>query len=236
MTIPESPTPTPSPTLTPTPKKSNSTVWIIVAIVAVILICCILLAVVAGAFFVFNRRTGSPSNIPMPFLPTPLQVQPAPTQQGQPAPTQPAPTGSLVVQSFDPTSSNYPALPDLIPSWSELSAPGSQNWTVSVPANQPVLILLGWCTQTSQILQQNDQHIKWTLTVDGQSVDVQKLFAFNQQLPDRVCSSYSGLIRQWPGSSHKIVTTMTVDQQINDGWNNYVAGDYTDVYTVTVTP
>lgn len=212
----------------PNPKKRNTTIWIIVAIVVVILICCILLALAVGAVFVITKRSGTVNDAPLPFLSTPQQVQPGATQ--------PATTGTLVVEPFDPTSSNYPALPDLAPNWNGLSQPGSQNWSVSVPANQPVLIMVGWCTSTSQILQQNNQQIKWTLTVDGQSVDVQKLFVLNQQLPDRVCSSNVGLIRQWPGTSHKIVTTMTVDQKINDGFNDYAAGDYTDVYTVTVNP
>ncbi len=229
MTIPESPTPTSTPAPAPAPKKTNTTLWIIIAIVAVILICCILLAAAVGAFYIYNRKSGAANNIPVPFLSTPQQIQPGPTQ---PAPL----TGKLAVTPFDPSTGNYPALPDLIPNWTELSQPGSQNWSVSVPSTQPVLVLLGWCTSTSQILQQNNQHIKWSLTVDGQSVDVQKLFAFNQQLPDRVCASYSGLIQQWPGSSHKVVTTMTVDQKINDGFSDYAAGDYTDVYNVTVTP
>ncbi len=221
MTIPE----------LPTPKKSNTTVWIIVGVAIVVVICCALvIAALVGAFFFIRRSgTGTPFTQPIPFLSTPNPVQPKATAL-------PPANGALLVEPFDPSTSNYPALPDLIPNWQGQTKPGSQNWSVTVPANQPVLIMLGWCTSTSQILQQNDQQIKWSLSVDGQSVDVSKLFSFDQQVQGEVCKSNVGLIRQWPGTTHKITTTMTVAQKINDGFNDYAAGDYTDVYTVTVGP
>jgi hypothetical protein len=213
----------------PQPKKTNPTIWVIVAIL-VILLCCILVAAgLTGAYFLI-RRSGGLNNVTplLPFSSTPNQVGPGtvPTLA----------SGPLVVEPFDPSSGFYPALPDLVPNWSGPTKPSTQNWSLNVPANQPVLIYLGWCTSTSQILQQNDQQITWSLTVDGQAVNVQKLFASNEQQSGQVCNSYVGIIRNWTGTQHKITTTMTVAQKINDGWNDYAAGDYTDVYNVTVTP
>jgi hypothetical protein len=213
----------------PQPKKTNPTIWVIVAIL-VILLCCILVAAgLTGAYFLI-RRSGGLNNVTplLPFSSTPNQVGPGtvPTLS----------SGPLVVEPFDPSSGFYPALPDLVPNWSGPTKPSTQNWSLNVPANQPVLIYLGWCTSTSQILQQNDQQITWSLTVDGQAVNVQKLFASNEQQSGQVCNSYVGIIRNWTGTQHKITTTMTVAQKINDGWNDYAAGDYTDVYNVTVTP
>jgi len=213
--------------VTPTPKKSNTTTWIIVAVVAVLLVCCVLVVLVVGGGFFYLRTRNVPQVAPFLFTPNPVSPN---ATQAVPA------NGPLVVEPFDPTNSSYPALPDLIPNWQGSTQPGSQNWTATVTANQPVVIMLGWCTSTAQILDQNDQQIKWGLTVDGQAVDVSKLFAFNQQIPNEVCKSYVGLIRQWPGTSHKIVTTMSVAQKINDGFSDYAAGDYTDVYTVNVGP
>ena len=224
MTIPESPTPAPIPPLNPPPGK-NRTTWIIVAVVAVVLVLCALLvvAVVGGLFFIRSR--GAAPNLPqgLPFFSTP-----------NPNSTPQSANGPLVVESFDPTNSTFPALPDLIPGWKGLTQPGIQNWKVTVPSKQGVVILLGWCTSTTQILDQNYQSIKWGLTVDGKSVDVSKLFPLDQQIPNEVCRSYSGIIRQWPGRLHTITTTMSVAQKINDGFSDYPAGDYTDVYNVTV--
>ena len=219
MTVPE----------TPAPKRTN-TVWIIIGIVVVVLICCALLAAaIVGGYFLLriNTHSGSPSQpLPLPFFSTPNPSQ----QEGTP----PASTGPLSLEPFDPTNSNYPALPDLIPTWKGQTSPGSKDWSTTVPASQPVLIIVGWCTRTAEILQQNDAQIKWTVTVDGQNVEVSKLFAYDQTRPDGVCHSSVGLIRQWTGDTHKITTTMTVAQKINDGWTDFAAGDYTDNYTVTV--
>ncbi len=236
MTIPESPAPAPD--LTPAPKKNNTTTWIIVAVVAVVLVCCLLVALVIGGILIYRSRAGQVNNIPpaMPFLNTPNPINtPNPVSpNGTPA----APgNGPLTVESFDPTNSTYPALQDLVQNYKGATQPSSQNWNATVPANQPVVILLGWCTSTTQVLDQNYQQIKWSLTVDGQPVDVSKLFLLNQQVsnPTQVCKSYSGIIRQWTGTTHKIVTTMTVAQKINDGFSDYAPGDYTDVFTVNVT-
>jgi hypothetical protein len=213
----------------PQSKKTNPTIWVIVAIL-LILVCCILVALVLGGTYIYLQRSGKLNNgVPaLPFLSTPRQVGPGaiPTFS----------KGTLVVEPFDPTSGNFPALPDLVPNWTESTKPASQNWSLTVPANQSVLVILGWCTTTPQLLQQNDRQIKWSLTVDSQPVDLQKLFISNEQFSDRVCKSSAGLIRNWPGTQHKIVTTMTISQKINDGFNDYPAGDYTDIYNVTVSP
>ena len=213
----------------PKPQKTDPTIWVIVAI-AIILICCVLVALGLGGAYLYMQRAGKGNNA----LPG-LRFLPTPGQKG-PSSTPPASNGALAVVPFDPSSGNFPALQNLVLNYNGATKPGSQDWSLYVPAKQPVLIILGWCTSTSQILQQNEQQIKWSLTVDGQPVDVQKLFISNEQLSDRVCQSGVGIIRQWPGTQHKISTTMTVAQKINDGWSDYPAGNYTDTYNVTVIP
>jgi len=213
----------------PKPKKTDITIWIIVAI-AVVLICCVLTLLAIGGGFYYLERSGrvnvTPPGIPLPSVPG--QIVPTVTPG--------ASNGSLVVEPFDPSSSSYPALAELDPNWTDATKPGTQNLTVTVSSRQPVTIMLGWCTTTSTILQENFQHINWSLTVDYQPVEVQKLFLWNDQESDRICKTYVGLVRQWTGSQHKIITTMTITQKINDGWNDYLPGDYTDVYSVTVSP
>lgn len=211
MTNQENPTPS---------KKTNPTVWVVVGIAAVLVVCLLLAATLVGTYF-YLQRTGRLGSVTsgIPFL-----SKPGPKTTSTP----------MAVEAFDPSNSKYPALPNLVPGWKGLTQPGIQDWHASVSANQPVLIMLGWCTTTKDILDQNDQQIKWSLNVDGQDVDVTKLFIYNQQLPDRICLSGVGVIRQWSVGTHTITTKMTTLQKINDGWDDYPAGDYTDVYTVKV--
>ena len=213
----------------PKPPKKDITIWIVVGI-AVVLICCVLALLGLGGVYYYLEKSGK-VNITLPGIPIPS----VPGQK-VPAVTPGASNGPLGIEPFDPSTSNYPSLADLAPNWTDATKPGTQNLSITVPSRQPVTIMLGWCTTTSATLQENYQHITWSLTVDYQPVDVQKLFVWNDQESDRVCKTYVGLVRQWTGSQHKIITTMTVHQKINDGWNDYVQGDYTDVYIVTVSP
>jgi hypothetical protein len=141
-----------------------------------------------------------------------------------------------VIEPANPTSSSYPTLPDLAPNWSTATAPGSQTWSVSVSRNQPVMVFMGWCATTPEILAFNLKHIAYKLVVDDQPVNITGLYKWDSQESDRVCQTFVGLIRQWTGTSHTIVTTMTLDWAINDGLDDYHAGDYTDVYNITVSP
>jgi hypothetical protein len=205
-------------------QKNNKTVWIIVVVVALVLVCCLLVAMIGGLYYYLQQTNALPS-----FL---TGNTPAPATGGAPT----VASGPLVVEPFDPTSSTYPALAELVPNWSPATTPSSVIWSAYVSSNEPVLVFMGWCTTTSQILEQNYQHTSYKLVVDGQSVDVNSLFELDEQRTDRVCRSYVGLIKQWPGTQHTIVTTMTFDQTINDGWDDYPAGDYAETYDITVTP
>ena len=214
----------------PKPPKKDITIWIVVG-VAVILACCVLTLLAVGGGYYYLEKAGK-VNFSLPGIPLPS----APGQK-IPTVTPSASIGPLGIAPFDPSTGNYPSLAELAPSWNDATKPGTQNLSITVPSRQQVTVLLGWCTTTSSLLQENYKHITWSLTIDYQPVDVQKLFVWNDQQADRICKTYVGLIRQWSGSQqHKIITTLTITQKINDGWNDYLPGDYTDVYTVTVTP
>jgi len=213
----------------PKPQKKDITIWIIVAI-AVVMVCCILVLLGLGGGYYYLEKSGK-VNITQPGIPLPSVSG----QKGSTV-TPGLSNGPLGIEPFDPSTSNYPSLADLTPNWTDSTKPGSQNYSLTVSSREPVTIMMGWCTATSTILQENFQHINWSLTVDYQPVEVQKLFLWNDQESDRICKTYVGLVRQWTGSQHKIITTMTITQKINDGWNDYLPGDYTDVYSVTVSP
>jgi hypothetical protein len=205
------------------PKKANNITWIIIVVV-VLLLCCILAAALGGLYY-YLKQNGRLPSFPPGSVPSPAATE-----------VPPVIFGPLVIEPANPTSSNYPTLQELIPNWSAATTPGSQTWSVTVSPNKPVLVFFGWCTTTAEILDQNYQHITYKLIVDGQQVDVKGLYLWNDQETDRICQTYVGLIRQWTWTKHTLVTTMTFNQKVNDGWDDYPAGDYTDVYNITVSP
>ncbi len=214
-------------------KSSKRTIWIIV-IVAVVLLCCLAVILLAAGYFYVTKSGASISLFPtktQPAAPTAAASAAAPTATSLPTAVSP-----LIVEPFDPTNSTYPTLAELVPGWSAATGPSTQTWSVYVTADEPVMIFNGWCTTTQDILAFNVKHITYKLIMDGQQVDVNSLYKWNSQESDRVCETWVGLIRQWPGTSHTILTTMTMDWALNDGWSDYKGGDYTDVYNVTVSP
>lgn len=209
------------------PKKANKTTWIIIVVVALVLLCCILVVALGGVYFYLKQNGRLPSYLPG-SAPSPAATEVPTATSGLPVP--------LVIEPANPTSTTYPTLQELIPNWIGSMVPASQTWSVSVSRNQPVLVFMGWCATTPDILAFNLEHITYKLTVDGQPVDVNGLYKWDSQEPDRVCQTWVGLVRYWPGTRHTIVATMTMDWALNDGWDDYLAGDYTDVYNITVSP
>ena len=210
------------------PKKTNNQVWIIVVVV-IVLLCCILVATLTGVY-IYLKQSGMLASLLPGIVPSPVATEVAVTE------VPPVISGPLVVEPFDPMSNNYPTLQESTPNWSDMTSPGSKTWPVTIARNHPVMLFLGWCTTTPELLDQNYQHITFKLIVDGQPVDVHGLYTWSNQESDRVCRTFVGLIRQWTGSEHTIVTTMSLDKTVNDGWDNYPAGDYIETFNVTVSP
>lgn len=206
------------------PKKANNTTWIIIVVVVLILLCCILVAALGGLYYYLKQNGTLPSFLPG-NVPLPAAIG-TPTAIPEP----------LVVEPFDPTSSYYPTLQNLVTNWSGSSTPGLHNWSVTVSRNEPVMVFMGWCAASADILDQNYDHLAWYLAVDSQKMDVHDLYNWLEVRAAMACRTYVGLIRQWSGAEHTIVTTMTLDQKINDGWDDYPAGIYADNYHITVTP
>jgi len=220
------------------PKKDTTWIWVVVAAVLVC-VCCVAVILAGGAIY-YLTQGGLPAGITIPGLTVPTE---APTFSPLPQPNQPSATlappvsGPIVIVPYIPASGdNYPALVDLALGWESQTAPGTMTWPVSVNRQEQVLIIEGWCTADTQTLDQNFQHITYLLEVDGRDVPVNSLYLLDHEQTDMFCRSYLGIIRQWPAGEHTISTTMHLDEAINDGWDDYMAGDYTDEFRITVTP
>jgi hypothetical protein len=213
------------------PKKNTTWIWIVVAI-AVFGLCCLVLLVGAGAFAVWKGY------ITLPGVNLPSQTSPALPTPKTPSHSNPtiAPTTRITVEPYQlQQNDRYPGLQELSTNWQDPKDPGINTYDISVSASQPVLVFQGWCTSTKAVLDQNFQHIQYLVEVDGQPVDTSKLYQANISTIDKSCKDFVGIIRAWPTGQHTIKITMRLDAKINDGWNDFAAGDYTEIYNITVT-
>jgi hypothetical protein len=217
-------------------RKNRAWIWIVVAVLATGLVC---LAVLGGAFAfaVWKGYIAFPgSNVRnLPSQNYPNQTSPSnPFRNTGPQATPgPAPS-TLTVEPYQPAvTDRYPVLQQLVPDWKNPSAPVTNTYSLSLPYTQPVILSTGWCTSTQALLDQNLQHIQYIFEVDGKTVSMSQFAKSNQNSTNGFCQQTSGLIRAWPTGSHTIKIMMRVDEKINDGWNDYAAGDYVEEYKIT---
>ncbi|MGA2489491.1 MAG: hypothetical protein ABSF99_04795 [Anaerolineales bacterium] len=213
------------------PKKNTLWVWVVVALV-VLCLCCFVVIIGAGAYAAWKGYIALPAinlpGLPSPAIPTPKTLPKA------------IPTGTpnkIMVEPYQPqTGDDYPTLQNLAPNWQNPTGPGTHTYDIAVNTNQSVLLASGWCTTTQTILNQNFQHIQYLVEVDGQSLNTDSLSQEEQQSLGQTCKDFAGIIRAWPAGKHTLKITMRLDAKINDGWNDYPAGDYVEIYNVTAKP
>ncbi len=214
-------------------KKSNKLGWLIGCGIPVLVL--VLIGIVGAIAYVLtggfkNFTFGTVPSAPTATLWPPTKI---PTSTPIPIPT----VIPIYVEPYQPQDGdNYETLRTLAPGWEGVSVPSVLVWDVSVASNQPVLIFHGWCTTTQAILDQNFQHLQYLIEIDGRLLNMSDLYVEEGQNSERACKTYVGLIRSWPEGTHVIRTTMRLDAAINDGWGDYPAGDYVDVFNITVLP
>lgn len=119
----------------------------------------------------------------------------------------------------------------------DYAKPGTLTFTVKITDNNPIFFSYGWCAADEKTLQQNLEHIRANLYVNGDRLGKDVAHSFSFTSPNKqVCGSLGVLISDWPAGQYKLKAVATFDQKINDGISDYEAGDYIQEYTVDVQP
>jgi len=102
-------------------------------------------------------------------------------------------------------------------------------YSIEVASNGQVSIVNRWCTRNQAILAQNIDHIRFTFEING--IDVLSNLHNYEEIDDdgtgqaMYCHGYRGLVSDWPIGEHEIRYGLSMDEVINDGWDNYPAGE-----------
>ncbi len=113
--------------------------------------------------------------------------------------------------------------------------PGTLTYTVNITDDLPVYFVYGWCTVDEATLKQNFEHIKIKLYINDNELgkDVVQNLSYTTQA-NLTCLDYGVLTSDWTDGEYKLKAVATFDQKLNDGMNDYDAGDYIFEYNVTV--
>ncbi len=116
----------------------------------------------------------------------------------------------------------------------EVNQPGTHTYTVAITDGTPTYFNYGWCTTTEEILQQNFEHIRIGLYINGEALSSDVVHPITYQAGDMVCLDFVALLSNWPNGEYQLRSVATFDEQINDGKADFEAGDYIYEYNVTV--
>lgn len=124
------------------------------------------------------------------------------------------------------------------PSPEDFAKPGVVTYTV--PLNRPeksIVWAYGWCATDQSTLEDNFQHIQLAFVLDGQEIAHDLLSTYNYQTRDGLaCRLVYAILQNWPAGEHHLRVTATFTAPINDGQDDYPAGDYILEYNVFVKP
>ncbi|HEU0291708.1 MAG TPA: hypothetical protein VFR47_03180 [Anaerolineales bacterium] len=117
----------------------------------------------------------------------------------------------------------------------EYAQPGTLTFTAKVTNDKPVYFNYGWCTKDEATLQQNFEHITVQIYFNGGKLGEDVVHPLAYTTADgQYCLDFGMLLSDWPAGEYKVKAAVNFDQNINDGWSDYDAGNYIYEYTITV--
>ena len=117
----------------------------------------------------------------------------------------------------------------------DFAKPGTLTFTVNITDDKPTYFNYGWCTTTEEILQQNFEHIRVQLYFNDEVLGTDVVHPVSFTRPDGfVCLDFGVLMSKWSPGEYQLKAVATFDEKINDGADDFNAGDYTFIYNVTV--
>jgi hypothetical protein len=117
----------------------------------------------------------------------------------------------------------------------DFAKPGTLTFTVKITNDTPTYFNYGWCTTSEEILKQNFEHIMVRLYFNDDELGADVVHSVSYTRTDGlVCLDIGVLMSDWPAGNYKLESAVTFDEKINDGLDDYEAGDYIHQYNVTV--
>ncbi len=113
--------------------------------------------------------------------------------------------------------------------------PKLYTYTCTAPVDKPIVISMGWCTTTQEILDQNWSVMQYDLSVDGITFDVDQDTAFISYTNSQgYCYAYKAYVEGLTPGEHDITYSFTMSEPLNDGFDDYQAGAYVLQHLITI--
>jgi C-terminal processing protease CtpA/Prc len=118
----------------------------------------------------------------------------------------------------------------------DYAVPGVLKFTVALSRSETLIWGYAWCATDAETLEQNFQRIRLKFTLAGKEVSADQFNSFDVESGGQQCRLVYAALTDWQPGEHRLSTTVTFTDTINDGLSDYPAGDYIYDYTVYVKP
>ena len=112
-------------------------------------------------------------------------------------------------------------------------------FTVNSKPDVPILWFSGWCAVNDQILEQNLTQINIIFKADGYAIPMDRLARETYEAADEPfkgwkCVEYRTILRDWKPGTYKLIETIRFLSAIDDGKDEFDAGNMVREYTVNI--
>ena len=216
------------------PKKKKNFTGMLGLTIALVL-CLAAIVAIPEVRQLLNLDKGSTSSTTIPERGKNL-VSPTGNPVQLPIQVNPQPSGKFTVRSFIYNQDKH--IPRILEGvQSKFSNVPSRNvYNLSLSNMGPFVIENGWCAKSSDILSANLRRIDMLLLVNDTIVDNSLLSSSygRDQLKDVYCFGNTGVISFSDKQEYRITTIIRIKEGLNDGLDEYPAGEYIEEYIVTV--
>ena len=107
----------------------------------------------------------------------------------------------------------------------------------AISSQQPLVWTTGWCAQGQEVLNQNLKNIQFEMEVNGQPVDLTKVYRSDNvhswHTAGNFCVFYRIIVYGWTSETTTLTSKTIINESINDGIKNHPIGELTRTYSIT---
>lgn len=144
------------------------------------------------------------------------------------------------VQHHKPSWSEYQSIKSLwnLAHFQDLFVPGEQQYQIHIQHNDSWKWDFTWCANSKDRLYQILEPLSVLFLIDGNSISSDTIYQYegeSRSEPGQQCHYWSVILSEWqPGRTVNLQLTYSLSQDIFDGSQHYQAGDYSQIFQVTV--
>jgi hypothetical protein len=118
----------------------------------------------------------------------------------------------------------------------DFQIPGTFNYTISLSKSEDLVWAYGWCAAPEKF-EQNWEHISFKFFMGEQEVPAEQFFKFEFDPESSLrCRYFYNILSDWQGGENQLSIKVVFNQAINDGTDDFPAGEWIYDYKVFVKP